>query len=372
MKKLVYLVFLTLLLACNNQSALNESITTMSNQWEEAAIELSNLDDKVMHFQVQFDEASTQMKFKEAWKVQLKTEQQVELKEQISIVETVNTTLSNLTSELENFKTKWTTHTTTIKTLNSKVEKLETLPKATATEVQGLQVFLTESQEKINDWSTSLTNSKQKSEAASAKFSELIINLDPNIIACNGTAFDVVEFINNYATKIEAEPDKWIYSTAPKDFKDCSGMFLRLCKEIEQQNCEGYTFPSRDFHDTRALAGWFHKRKNLTLTRDAAASSQFIRPGMVLFYGYEDRVIPENYTAEDLAALYPKGLIKHIGVVTDVDFDDNGQVTNYEIYHGSRAPKPAKRATISAGQQPIYGNWGQPLLAVGHIMTPST
>lgn len=174
--------------------------------------------------------------------------------------------------------------------------------------------------------------------------------------------------LNDYAASIEAEPDKWMYSNRASDFRDCSGMFIRLGEALDAQFCDAYQFPSRKYHSTRDLAKWYAQKGKLTLVKDAESSQDLIQVGQVMFYGKTNKRIPRKLKLEHLTAPYPKGLLAHMGIVVAVDRAEDGTLTSYTLYHGRSSGKPASRSIIRTRQNPDFGNWGQPWLAAASIL----
>ncbi|NRB48373.1 MAG: hypothetical protein HRU41_11925 [Saprospiraceae bacterium] len=174
--------------------------------------------------------------------------------------------------------------------------------------------------------------------------------------------------LNAYAASIEAEPDRWMYSNTASDFKDCSGMFIRLCEHLAAQFCKAYRFPDRKYHSTRDLAYWYAKEGNLRLVRDPESSQDLIQVGQVMFYGKSKKKIPKKFKLEDLTAPYPNSLLAHMGIVVAVNRDEYGKVKSYTLYHGRSSGKPASRSIIRSSQNPDFGNWGQPWLATASIL----
>ena len=176
------------------------------------------------------------------------------------------------------------------------------------------------------------------------------------------------QVLNAYAAGVEAEPEKWMYSNKASDFRDCSGMFIRLCEELEEQFCENFEFPGRKFHSTRDLAAWYAKYGDLKLISNAQSNQDLIAVGQVMFYGRANKNAPRRLKLDDLIAPYPKGLLAHMGVVVAVDKEEDGSLISYTLYHGRSSGKPASRSIIRTKQNPDFGNWGQPWLAVASIL----
>lgn len=185
---------------------------------------------------------------------------------------------------------------------------------------------------------------------------------------CLQDGTSLAQVLNDYAAAIEAEPEKWMYSNRASDFKDCSGMFIRLSEELDKQFCENYEFPDRKFHSTRDLATWYARYGELELIRDAQSNQELIQVGQVMFYGKANKRIPKRFKLDDLTAPYPKGLLAHMGVVVAVNREEDGTLISYTLYHGRSSGKPASRSIIRTKQNPDFGNWGQPWLAVAPIL----
>lgn len=190
----------------------------------------------------------------------------------------------------------------------------------------------------------------------------------PKMDRCAENVRSLEKVLNAYAAAIEAEPEKWMYSNTASDFKDCSGMFIRLCENLDEQFCDAYQFPGRKFHSTRDLAAWYARMDKLTLIKDPQSQQDQIQIGQVIFYGKSNKRIPKKFTLEDLTAPYPKGLLAHMGVVVAINREEDGSLKSYTIYHGRSSGKPASRSIIRASQNPNFGNWGQPWLASASIL----
>lgn len=186
---------------------------------------------------------------------------------------------------------------------------------------------------------------------------------------CAVEAIDLEKILNAYAASIEAEPEKWMYSNKASDYRDCSGMFLRLCENMEDQVCDKFAFPDRSFHSTRDLADWYAKYGNLRLIRNPSDNEQYITVGQVMFYGKANKKIPNRFDLASLTAPYPKGLLAHMGVVVSVNRDEEtGKLDSYTLYHGRSSGKAATRSIIRTSQNPDFGNWGQPWLATASLL----
>ncbi|MBX2874760.1 MAG: hypothetical protein KTR30_21735 [Saprospiraceae bacterium] len=185
---------------------------------------------------------------------------------------------------------------------------------------------------------------------------------------CAQNEYSLGSVLNAYAAAIEAEPEKWMYSNTASDFKDCSGMFIRLCEKLDGQFCDAYQFPGRKYHSTRDLASWYAREGKLTLIKDAQSNQDLIQVGQVMFYGKANKRIPKRLRLADLTAPYPNGLLAHMGVVVAVNRMDDGTLRSYTLYHGRSSGKPASRSIIRMSQNADFGNWGQPWLATASIL----
>ena len=148
-------------------------------------------------------------------------------------------------------------------------------------------------------------------------------------------------------------------------------MWLNLLKS----RCDNYTYPDPAVaRDSRSLAKWFHDKNNLVIIDDPLKHANLIKPGSVMFFGSSGKKYPANLTVDQLASSNPKG-IEHIGVVTEVKRDDQGNITGYVMFHGRRPGVHAQRSHYHAVKPPrlgypVLGNWNQEWLAVANIMTP--
>jgi len=190
-----------------------------------------------------------------------------------------------------------------------------------------------------------------------------------NTNSCAVDAIDLERLLNAYAATIEAQPEKWMYSNKASDYRDCSGMFLRLCENMQDQVCNKFAFPDRSFHSTRDLASWYAKHGKLRLIWDPSANEQYIQVGQVMFYGKANKKIPNRFDLSSLTAPYPKGLLAHMGVVVSVNRDEEtGKLESYTLYHGRSSGKAATRSIIRSSQNPDFGNWGQPWLGTASLL----
>ena len=176
-----------------------------------------------------------------------------------------------------------------------------------------------------------------------------------------------------FAEKMEKQ--KVMYNNKePEKLADCSGIFHRTVQFVAS-SCDQYLYPSpKDARDSRSLAKWFHEHGNLIFIQDAVKQRNVIKPGAVLFFGGSGKKY-NNPPKEQVLAAYPAGIIEHMGVVTEVRYDANGDVEGYSMFHGRRPGVYAQRSHYHQLKPPRIGfpplgNWNQQLLAVAYIMTP--
>lgn len=168
-----------------------------------------------------------------------------------------------------------------------------------------------------------------------------------------------------YKQRKEGEPDL---------LEDCSGIFHRV-KNYFASKCDAYQYPDvSTTRDTRALAAWFHKQENLVIVKDPAQQRNLIKPGTVMFFGISGKIY-NDLGVERVLAPRPKHIIMHVGIVTDTELDDAGNVKRYTMFHGRSDGKIAsstyyhKLDPPRAGF-PKLGNWNQQLVAMASLMTP--
>ena len=162
----------------------------------------------------------------------------------------------------------------------------------------------------------------------------------------------------------------WYDNKNPSRLQDCSGIFHRVVNHVKGK-CDSYQYPApENARSSRSLAKWFHDNGNLTIINDAVKQRNLIKPGSVLFFGRSGQTY-NNITIERMV----EGAIQHIGVVTEVKKDDNGDVTGYVMFHGRRPGVTAQRSHYHNIKPPRIGfpplgNWNQQLVGVAYIMTP--
>lgn len=164
----------------------------------------------------------------------------------------------------------------------------------------------------------------------------------------------------------------WYDSKNPSRLQDCSGIFHQIIRHIAQK-CDRSIYPTPgEARSTRALARWYQGIDGFTVVNDPMAMRKQIRPGSVMFFGKSGQRY-ENLTAEMLAAEYPHHIITHIGIVTEVSYDDAGEVKGYVMMHGRREGVIAQRSHYHSVEPPrlgypILGNWNQQWVGLAYAM----
>lgn len=184
---------------------------------------------------------------------------------------------------------------------------------------------------------------------------------------------DLSKILNLYSEKLEKD-SIWYSSKNPASLKDCSGIFFRMVQEV-QRNCDRYQYPDpQETRSSRSIARWYNSKGNLSLVHEPLMSKEMIEPGAVLFFGRSGKKYA-NITMDLLANEDGGGEISHMGVVTEVKRDAEGNVTGYVMMHGHRPGKIAHRTHYHGVEPPrlnypILGNWNQQWVAIANIMTP--
>jgi len=206
-------------------------------------------------------------------------------------------------------------------------------------------------------------------EAINASEDEVIL---PTTDDCFENEEETSAQLNMFAANIEA--DSIMYDNKNlANLADCAGMFLRTVQFV-QAACADYDYPKpTEARGSRTQARWFYDRNNLVIVKDgfddAMARRNLIKPGMVMFYGRSGKLY-ENVSIETI-----EKEVAHVGVVTEVERDAEGNVIGYTLFHGRSQGKIAKRSDYHSIEPqrdgfPRLGNWNQQWLAIANIMTP--
>jgi len=187
---------------------------------------------------------------------------------------------------------------------------------------------------------------------------------------CGNLEFDLMENINQSVKRLEGTP----YDRALKN--DCSGIFHQMLDGMRDL-CPNAIFPTITVaRSSRSIAGWYAKNGHLTIVRDPASQGDLIKPGTVMFYGHTQHAALYNYqtmTIDTLTA--PRVGINHVAIVIEVSRDENNVLQSYIIFHGRNVGKNAgittsRRTYPFRSGLPVYGNWGEPWLAIAEVLTP--
>lgn len=229
---------------------------------------------------------------------------------------------------------------------------------------------------------------------------------------CDGEAKDLEMILQPVVTDLSAQ--KIPYTRDPaNEWRDCSGNFLRLssylasaCPEQQENliappgirayqagadNAVPFDVPYRS---SRAVAQWYHKQERFTpiyydgtrsvsgVPADLDRYRDLIRPGAVLWFS---RGRPTS--AGGVNALFNKtgtgSHINHMGTVTSVRRNENGEVIGYAMYHGHGTAAKGTPASVTKGQYwdwparllgggtkeyPPMGYWSQRLVGIGSLV----
>ena len=174
--------------------------------------------------------------------------------------------------------------------------------------------------------------------------------------------------------------------------QDCSGIYHKI-KDLLQRKMKvlgdksKYTYPTfTEDRNTRQIANWYYRHNNLYIVKDPLADRNKIRPGSVMFFARTE----EKFNSPDIATLTNadvfqhdkaagKGKIYHVGTVTKVEKDEQGNVVRYTLMHGRNSKYTASRTSGiydgpggygTAFAKFPFGNWNQQWVAVAQIETP--
>jgi hypothetical protein len=211
------------------------------------------------------------------------------------------------------------------------------------------------------------TNSSTPSTQSNAK--PTVIETLPNTDLCF-TEGILDNLLTQYAEKIEALE----LAYDPSKMQDCSGIFFRLVNEFAQKRCPEYKYPDpKSARPCRMIAKWYHDNKNFSFIEDPMAQRNLIKPGAVMFYGPPGRSF-NNMTVERMCG--PSGAIHHIGVVTSIEKDEQGNLLSYTLFHGQTYGKNASRTTHSAKgpsryNYPLLGFGSEQWVGISYLFTPA-
>ena len=157
----------------------------------------------------------------------------------------------------------------------------------------------------------------------------------------------------------------------PEKLQDCSGIFLRTV-EFFNRTCQYSQYPNpKKTRNTKSIVQWYYDHTNLVLIGDPMKNRHLIQAGAILFFGQPSKRYSQP-TIQQLAS--NKGVI-HMGVVTEVELNEAGEVIGYLMFHGRSDGKIAKRTDYHKvkskhGASFSFGNDNQQWVAVAHLLTP--
>ncbi len=177
------------------------------------------------------------------------------------------------------------------------------------------------------------------------------------------------------AERFEAD-SLWYDRYNPERLLDCSGIFHRVLRKVKGW-CgeESYRYPAvTEARHTRALARWYHEQGALTIITDARAQRNLIRPGSVLFFGTSDEVYARPTVKQVTSERNEGGIVQHMGVVTKVERDEEGNIKRYVMFHGRRTGVFAQRTYYHSLEKacslcPPLGNYTQQLVGLAFVTT---
>ncbi len=228
---------------------------------------------------------------------------------------------------------------------------------------------------------------------------------------CNGRVQNLRDVLAPIVADMSAQ--KIPYSQTPaNEWRDCSGNFLRLSSYLASACPENGRYlaappgisdyrpgannvaPDADLpgRASRDLARWYQQQGRFKpiyydgvstpseRPQDLVANRHLIRPGAVLWFSLD-----RPRSADGLEGLFTKRVsrgphINHMGTVTEVTRDDNGEVISYAMYHGRSTGKPGSvtrahfwtwpESYLANGSKeyPSFGYWKQYLVGVGTIV----
>ena len=237
------------------------------------------------------------------------------------------------------------------------------------------------------------------------------VDADSYYAACGGDAEDLEKILEPIVADLVSQ--KIPYTRDPaNEWRDCSGNFLRLSSYVadacpEQQenliappgvkaykpggnNAVPFEVPYRS---SRSVAKWYDKHGRFTpiyydgvatvsgIPNDLRTHRNLIRPGAVLWFSRG-----KPLSSEGRGALFnktgTKSHINHMGTVTAVRRDENGDVIGFEMYHGHGRAEKGTPASVTKAQYwewpttylkngkeyPPLGYWSQRLVGIGTLV----
>ena len=241
---------------------------------------------------------------------------------------------------------------------------------------------------------------------------------DAYLALCDGQIRNMEELLSPIVQDLSAQ--RILYAQNPSDeWRDCSGVFLRLSSYVaaacpEQQGAlaarpgisryveggnntssvQGYG------RNSRSIAEWYAARGRFVpiyydgvtspgqIPPDLRRSRNLIRPGAVVWFSLD-----RPKASDGLSGLFVRNVsrgphINHMATVTSVTRDENGDVVQYEMFHGRSTGKVASvtkahfwtwptgylgcsdrsdRSTCTK-EYPSLGYWKQYLVGIGTLL----
>ncbi len=176
----------------------------------------------------------------------------------------------------------------------------------------------------------------------------------------------VVERLLDAAVRLERR--NLIYSSNPKDYRDCSGIFHRLMDMLEDDFPHIQRPPRSTCRSSGTIAGWFGRKGGLIVISDPLTDDRHIREGTIMFYGKQRR----RYSNPSFHIVVAEA--EHIGVVVRVARGAGGRVDSYELFHGRSRFKPAKATRFhtripTRPEYPPLGNGNQQWIACSNFIS---
>ena len=178
-------------------------------------------------------------------------------------------------------------------------------------------------------------------------------------------------FLTLYSEKLERDT-LWYDNQRPQRLQDCSGIFHRIKERVSKKYVQFNYPPVATARHTRALARWYHDNGQFIIITDPKKQKDLIRPGSVMFFGESGKRYT-SMTIEQLSSDNPRGYIRHIGVITELVKDKQGETIGYVMMHGRRPGVYAQRTHYHKVDPPragfpVLGNWNQQWVAIADIM----
>ncbi len=228
---------------------------------------------------------------------------------------------------------------------------------------------------------------------------------------CGNEIISMADILLPLTASMEARQIPYTRSQSPVDeWRDCSGNFLRLSSHVAAQCAGNDDFlaapaginpysqegdneapENKGARSSRGIGKWYHEQGRFTPIyyddvsgiaeppQDLIDLRNLIKPGAVLWFSRQKPV--SNDGLGNLWANNPANTqINHMGTVTEVTRDDEGNVIGYKMYHGhGDTGNPASVTehhywewpatfTNNGSSYPPLGYWGQYLVGIGTLL----